>query len=54
MLQVGTVRVDRRVSTVTAREVPVFVGLRSRNFSHVTERKDRKVCDARAEGCHVI
>ena len=50
MSQVGTVRMDRRVSDVRAVEVPIFVGLRS-SFSHVTETVDRKVCDTRGEGC---
>jgi len=53
MSQVETVRVDRRVSVVRAVEVPLFVGLRC-SYSHVTETGDRKVCDTRAEGCHVI
>jgi hypothetical protein len=47
-------RVDRRASTVRAEEVPVFVGLRSSSCSHVTERKDRNVCDNRDEDCHAI
>ena len=55
MSQVGTVRVDRRVSVFRAVEVPllVFVGLRC-SCNHVTATEDRKVCDTRAEGCHEI
>jgi galactokinase/mevalonate kinase-like predicted kinase len=53
MSQVGTVRVDWRVSVVRAVEVPVFVGLGS-SCSHVTETKGRKACDTLAEGCHPI
>jgi len=36
MSQVGSVRVDQRVSAVRAMEVPLFVWVRS-SFSHVTE-----------------
>ena len=44
------VRVDQRVSTVRAVEVPVLVCLRS-GCDHVTELGGREVCETGAESC---
>jgi hypothetical protein len=45
-------RIDQCVSAVRAVEVPVLVCLRS-SRNHVIEVGGRKVCETRAEGCHV-